>query len=252
MAYTVDWITKIVSIPTADLTLVSGTRYSLSMSSFLDEIRRLEWEPTEGLWAPAILEHSNTRVDFAGVTYAPFDDIINGYTIQFTGIATRVDLLGSNNDLIDVLIATGISVVPNNSAGLQIVDAGGGGLTAQQTADAVWDANKATHQDVDSMGELQQADGSITVQDKTDIIEGVWDELTANHTIPGSTGQALADAGSAGNPWSSTLSGNNVDGTFGYLLQTTFMGYFVGIVNTLATAGATTIRNITGTQPNQV
>ena len=126
MSYTVNWITKVITIPTTDLTLVSGTRYSLLMSDFLAEIRRLEWQPDEGLWAIPILIHTNTKFDFVGVDYAPFDDIINGYTVQFTGIATRVDLLGSNNNIVDVLIPTGIAVVPINSAGLQVVDSGGG------------------------------------------------------------------------------------------------------------------------------
>jgi hypothetical protein len=102
------------------------------MSDFLAEVRRLEWEPTEGLWAPAIVEHGDTRIDFAGANYAPFDEIINGYTIQFSGVATRVDLLGSNNNLVDILIDTGVSVVPSNSAGLQIV-ATGSGLSAAQS-----------------------------------------------------------------------------------------------------------------------
>lgn len=118
MAYSVDWVAKIVSVPTSDLTLVSGTRYSLTMSDFLAEIRRLEWTASEGLWAPQILDHSNTRFDFAGTDYAPFDDIINGYVIEFTGVATRVDLIGSNNNIIDVLVDNGVSVVPSNSAGL--------------------------------------------------------------------------------------------------------------------------------------
>lgn len=117
MSYTVNWLTKVISIPTADLSLVSGTRYRLIMSNFLSEIRRLEWASNEGLWADQILAHTNAKT-MAGITFAPFDEVINGYTIQFTGIATRVDLDGSNNNITDVLIATGIMLVPSNSAGL--------------------------------------------------------------------------------------------------------------------------------------
>jgi hypothetical protein len=102
------------------------------MGDFLNEVRRLEWAFADGLWAPAIVDHTNTRFDFAGATYAPFDDMLNGYTVEFSGVATRVDLLGSNNDLIDVLNPTGVSVVPSNSAGLQIVETGSG-LSAEQT-----------------------------------------------------------------------------------------------------------------------
>ncbi len=135
MAYSVDWIAKIVSVPTSDLTLVSGTHYQLQMSAFLIEIRRLESAFNEGLWAPQILDHTNPKLDFAGSDYAGFDEMINGYTLQVTGAATRVDLLGSNNNVVDVLIATGVSLVPSNSAGLQLVtvETGVSGLTAQES-----------------------------------------------------------------------------------------------------------------------
>ena len=159
MSYSVNWVAKIISIPTSDLTLVSGTRYSLDMADFLAEVRRLEWEFTEGLWAPSILDHTNTRYDFAGANYAPFDDMLNDYTIQFTGVATRVDLLGSNNDIIDVLIPTGVSVVPSNSAGLQVVETVGG----------------------------------ITEQDKDDIVNGVLDEVVDGHTGASTVGAVLVE-----------------------------------------------------------
>lgn len=126
MSYSVNWLTRVITIPTSDLTLVSGTRYSLLMSDFLIEIRRLESEFSGGLWAAQILEHDNPKIDFAGSNYAGFDKIINNYTFQVTGAALRVDLLGSNNNLVDVVIATGVSIVPSNSAGLQLVSVGSG------------------------------------------------------------------------------------------------------------------------------
>lgn len=136
MAYSVNWVTKIITIPASDLTLVSGTRYSLSMSDFLIETRRLEAAFSEGLWAPQVLDHTNPKPDFAGSDYAGFDEVINGYTVTFSAPATRVDLVGSNNNVVDVLNATGISVVPSNSAGLQlvVVEHGVSGLTAAESA----------------------------------------------------------------------------------------------------------------------
>lgn len=131
MAYSVNWVTRVISIPHTDLTLVSGTRYSLSMDTFRVEIRRLESAFNEGLWAPQILDHTNPKIDFAGSDYAGFDELINGYSVTFTGSVERVDLLGSNNNLIDVLNATGVSVVPSNSAGLQRITSGSGLSTAQ-------------------------------------------------------------------------------------------------------------------------
>lgn len=97
---------------------MSGTHYRLPMSAFHIEVRRLESAFTEGLWAPPILDHTNSKPNFAGANYVAFDEVINGYTIQFTGVATRVDVTDTNNNLVDVLIVTGVSVVPSNSAGL--------------------------------------------------------------------------------------------------------------------------------------
>lgn len=126
MAYSVNWIGKTITIPAADLTLVSGSHYQLSMSAFLGEIRRLEAAFDQGLWAPQILDHTNPKL-LSGVNYPPFDEIINDYTVLFEYPAVlRCDLLGSNNNIIDVLVYSGTSVVPSNSAGLQLVSVGSG------------------------------------------------------------------------------------------------------------------------------
>ena len=153
MAYSVNWLTKVISIPTSDLTLVSGNEYDLSMGDFLVEIRRLESSFTEGLYADQILEHTNGK-SLAGVNYAPFDEIINNYSVEFTGSATRVNLKGSNNNLVDVLIANGVSVVPSNSAGLQIVSVGSG-LDAGQDAKLT-----AIETLIDEIHKIQGLDGS--------------------------------------------------------------------------------------------
>jgi hypothetical protein len=50
------------------------------------------------------------------------------------------------------------------------------------------------------------------------LVGDVWEELTADHTTSGTTGKALSDAGSAGNPWSSPIAGNTDAGTFGELV----------------------------------
>lgn len=99
------------------MTWVSTNYYSLDLALFHKEIRRLEW--TEGLWAPQVLKHDNSRPNFAGASYAAFDEIINGYTVKFPAGVERVDLVGSNNNIIDVLLYSGAGVVPTNSAGLQ-------------------------------------------------------------------------------------------------------------------------------------
>ena len=46
----------------------------------------------------------------------------------------------------------------------------------------------------------------------------IWDEPIADHVTAGTTGKALSDAQSAGNPWSSLVTENTTAGTFGELV----------------------------------
>ena len=118
MAYSVNWVTKLIEIPLSDLVWSVGNTYELALSDFHKELRRLESVFTEGMWAPQILDHTSPKT-ISGVVYASFDEIINGYQIQFIGNPDAVILKGSNNNILDVYIFNGVSVAPNNSAGLQ-------------------------------------------------------------------------------------------------------------------------------------
>jgi hypothetical protein len=53
-----------------------------------------------------------------------------------------------------------------------------------------------------------------------EIADAVWDETLASHAGVGSAGAALAGAGSAGDPWSTPLPGSYADGTAGAALVT--------------------------------
>ena len=122
MAYTVQWATtREIYIPASDLSLISGANYRLNMRDFRNEIRRLEWELSEGLAADQVVKHSPSEV-LSGTTYAPFDRVINGYNITFDPVIEKVFLEGSNNNLVDVFNFNGVTVVPSNSAGLVSLD----------------------------------------------------------------------------------------------------------------------------------
>jgi len=51
------------------------------------------------------------------------------------------------------------------------------------------------------------------------LASAVWDTVLADHQDAGTTGAALGDASSAGNPWSALLDDNNDPGTFGDRVQ---------------------------------
>lgn len=74
---------------------------------------------------------------------------------------------------------------------------GGGGPTAAQIADAVWDEALAGHAIAGSTGEALSdaaAGGSIDVGA---IADAVWDEALAGHATSGTGGKVLADAATA-------------------------------------------------------
>ena len=50
------------------------------------------------------------------------------------------------------------------------------------------------------------------------LASAVWDALTADYQISGSFGEAMAAAGSAGDPWSTSLPGTYIAGQAGYIM----------------------------------
>ena len=129
MAYSVNWTTKVVTVPLTDLTLVSGANYSLDSGDFWIEMRRLEASAGDGLWAIQVIEYVNTQI-LSGITYSAIVKMINGYTWDTDTTNKTISLLGFNNNLLDTFIpGSGISVLANNSAGKIEV---GSGLDASQ------------------------------------------------------------------------------------------------------------------------
>ena len=122
MAITIDWTTKVISVPQADLTLISGTLYELDTDWFRLQLKDIE--DGEGMPFPDTHRH-NTEVTVAGTTYARTIEIINGYSVEFEDGQYSVRLVGSNNNIFDVengiLVQNQVQVIPTNSAGLIVV-----------------------------------------------------------------------------------------------------------------------------------
>lgn len=129
----VDWPAKLIFVEIADLTLVSpgppAPVYALDTDWFRLSLKDLE-DDVQGMAWPDTHEHTAPKT-LAGVTYARFVEIINGYSVEFEDGAYGVNLVGSNNNIVDVVVINQVSVRPFNSAGL--IQAGTG-LTAEQAA----------------------------------------------------------------------------------------------------------------------
>jgi len=118
MALSVNWSTKVITIPQADLTLVTGSLYSHDTEAFRLELKDIE-DSEVGIHFEDMHRHV-TETTIAGITYARFIEIINGFQIEFEDGQYTVRLDGSNNNLFEegVIVHNQVSIVPTNSAGL--------------------------------------------------------------------------------------------------------------------------------------
>lgn len=129
-------------------------------------------------------------------------------------LSTRSTLAaGAKMDLADSLNATGVADLKTK---LGTVPASGNwNTTTPPTAGAIATAAAAAILKTPANLLATAADGSVTAAVDA---AAVWDAILADHDDPGSTGAALAAAGSAGDPWSGELPGEYAAGTAGYLV----------------------------------
>jgi len=129
MAITIDWGTRIINIPKADLAvvqLVPTEIRSLDINAFRLILKDLE-DSEDGMLYPATHSH-NPPVSVGGTTLARVIEIINGYTILFEDGQYAVNLVGANSNIADVSIVNQVSIRSQNSAGL---------IQAQEIQDAI-------------------------------------------------------------------------------------------------------------------
>jgi hypothetical protein len=167
MAYTVNWATRVVTIPKTDLTVVSATPeiYELDLIDFWTEIHDIQ--DSEGMPYPNIMR-SNAPTTISGVTYARSVEVINNYKIEFEDGQYQVNLVGANNNLLDTRTQNQVSLNASNSAGL----INGGWTTAQEA----------------------KIDSIKTTVDALPTAAEIWDEEISNFVTNGTVGKELADA----------------------------------------------------------
>lgn len=119
MAITIDWPTKIISIPKADLLLVQSVPTEireLNIDTFRLALKDLE-DSVDGMVWPNT-HNNNPPVSVGGVSLARVVEIINGYTVTFEDGQYAVNLSGANSNIGDVVNVNQVSVRSANSAGL--------------------------------------------------------------------------------------------------------------------------------------
>lgn len=118
MAITIDWPSKVINIPKADLTLIQASPTEireLDLNNFRLELKGIE--ASEGI--PFLDTHLHyAPVTVGGVTLARVVQIINNYTVTFEDGQYAVNLTGANSNVADVTNVNQVSVRSANSAGL--------------------------------------------------------------------------------------------------------------------------------------
>lgn len=177
---------------------------------------------------------------------------VAGHT-TLAGVATAVTTLDGKVDTIDSEIGTIDGIVDDILADTAEIGTAGAGLTAVPW-NASWDAevqsevtdalnayDPPTNTEMaaafteikgatfngttDSLEALRNRGDAAWVTSTFSITAGaiadaVWDEAISGHSDSGSTGEALAAAGSAGDPWTTALPGAYSAGQAGYIIGT--------------------------------
>jgi len=122
MALSVNWGTKVITVPKADLSLVDigpPEIRELDLNDFRLWLKDIE-DSEEGIVQPDTHTH-NTEVVLGNLTLARVIEMINGYTITFEDGNYQVDLVGANSNVSDVTNLNSVGLRSYNSAGLILV-----------------------------------------------------------------------------------------------------------------------------------
>ena len=177
MAITINWSTKVINVPKADLTLIQSDPEirQMDVDWFRLELKDIE-DNVEGQPFPDTHKH-NTEVTLAGLTLARVVEILAPYTITFEDGQYAVNLVGANNNIADRTNVNQVSVRTANSAGLVNLN----------LAESVWDELIASHLTAGTTGKaLNDAGGagnpwSTSVYGNTD--SGTFGELVGKKLL---------------------------------------------------------------------
>jgi len=122
VAISIDWSTKLFSVPQAELTNIAGTLYEMQTETYFRQGVNAIMASEDGIVFEDPIDH-NTEYTVAGVTYARKIEMINGYSLTFSPDSNwSVRYRGSNNNLFDVengvLVQSNVEIISANSAGL--------------------------------------------------------------------------------------------------------------------------------------
>ena len=122
MPISTNWMTGEIYVPKDYLTLIDigpPEFRELDVNVFRLDLTALHDDP-DGRIHPHPYVH-DTETTLSGIVYARKLQIVSPYFVTFEPGGYAVLLVGANNNILDVSTVNGVSIRPNNSAGLQIL-----------------------------------------------------------------------------------------------------------------------------------
>lgn len=123
MAITINWGSKVINVPRADMLLLQSVPTEirqLNLNDFRNTLNDLQ-DDEAGMPFPTTHNHV-APITVGGVTLERVVEIINGYTVTFEDGQYAVNLVGANTNVSDVTNVNQVSVRSANSAGLVNLD----------------------------------------------------------------------------------------------------------------------------------
>lgn len=149
--------------------------------------------------------------------------VFSGVGIVFEGDYTTITH-NSVDSTISLDISSGYVNIKNSTVGcLSEFNLRGGEIEIDQTCtggEFYIEGYGTLYGDPETFGMTVKANHLIALET---IPEPIWNSLVSDYQTPGTTGKALSNASSAGDPWSAELPGSYVEGQAGYEL-TAMMG----------------------------
>ena len=119
MAISVNYQTRVIFVPKADLTLIQASPVEvreLDLNWF--RLKLKDWEDEQGGMVMPNTHNHVAPIEVGGVTLARVVELINGYTVTFEDGQYAVNLAGANSNVGDRVNVNQVSVRSANSAGL--------------------------------------------------------------------------------------------------------------------------------------
>ena len=111
MAITVDWPNKFITVPKSELTLITGTRYKITVSYWWQLLREMN-ATEEGIVFDTMYNSTAATSSTPQIV-----DLINGYTAEFEDGLYSVELIDGNSNWREIEVKNLVSVGTNNTTG---------------------------------------------------------------------------------------------------------------------------------------